>query len=370
MLIVALLGIGFYLFATTLVLQQFFTTPTHTPRRVLMAAWPAIILHMLALGMTIIQAQSVQNLSVINVASLVALLINIGLTIISQRQNSWILLPFAYAFAVVLLFSNSVTPSHYLTSLGDRPGLVIHIALALLSYAMMSIASLFALLQVYLNYQLKQRRKLNLHNVPPLLRIEKQLVRLLQIGGVLLTLSISSGFLFLDNMLAPSNLDKVGLSVIAWCIYATLLWGHYYRGWRGQRLTQQKKKPGRRPGSKKTGWNGTGRARLLGGANGLRHRGGCGSGGRSGRGGGGFRGGRGGGTGLRGGAAGLGLLLLDHGGAFADALAQVGEFGAPDAALAVHFDADHPRGVGREDALDPFAVADRSSRRWPVSRRR
>ncbi len=236
MLIVALLGIGFYLLATTLVLQQFFTTQTHTPHRVLMAAWPAIILHMLALGMTIIQAQSVQNLSVINVASMVALLINIGLTIISQRQNSWILLPFAYAFAVVLLFSNSVTPSHYLTSLGDRPGLVIHIALALLSYAMMSIASLFALLQVYLNYQLKQRRKLNLQNVPPLLRIEKQLVRLLQIGGVLLTLSISSGFLFLDNMLAPSNLDKVGLSVIAWCIYATLLWGHYYRGWRGQRL--------------------------------------------------------------------------------------------------------------------------------------
>ena len=237
MLIVALLGIGCYLFATTLVLQQFFTTQTHTPRRVLMAAWPAIILHLLALGMTIIQAQSVQNLSVINVASLVALLINIGLTIISQRQNSWILLPFAYAFAVVLLFSNSVTPSHYLTSLGDRPGLVIHIALALLSYAMMSIASLFALLQVYLNYQLKQRRKLNLQNVPPLLRIEKQLVRLLQIGGVLLTLSISSGFLFLDNMLAPSNLDKVGLSVIAWCIYATLLWGHYYRGWRGQPLS-------------------------------------------------------------------------------------------------------------------------------------
>ena len=236
MLIVALLSIGFYLFASVLVLQQFFSSQPHTPNRVLTAAWLAIILHLATLGMAIIQAQSVQNLSVLNVASSVALLINIGLTSISQRQNSWILLPFAYAFAMVLLFSNSFTPSHYLTSLGDRPGLVAHIALALLSYAMMSIASLFALLQVYLSYQLKQRRKLNLQNVPPLLTIEKQLVRLLQIGGVLLTLSISSGFVFLDNMLAPSNLDKAGLSIIAWCIYATLLWGHYQRGWRGQRL--------------------------------------------------------------------------------------------------------------------------------------
>jgi ABC-type uncharacterized transport system permease subunit len=24
--------------------------------------------------------------------------------------------------------------------------------------------------------------------------------------------------------------------MIAWCLYATLLWGHYHRGWRGQRL--------------------------------------------------------------------------------------------------------------------------------------
>lgn len=91
-------------------------------------------------------------------------------------------------------------PSTYLTNLNSRPGLVLHIALALLSYAMMSIASLFALLQLYLNYQLKQRRKLNLQNVPPLLSIEKQLVRLLQTGGLLLTLSISSGFIFLDNI--------------------------------------------------------------------------------------------------------------------------------------------------------------------------
>lgn len=236
MLMMALLGILFYLLATGLVLRLFFSAQTFTPKSALSVAWVAMAFHLAILSMTIMQAQSEQNMSVLNVASLVALLINLLLTSICQRLNSWVLLPFAYAFTVVLLFSTMFMPSAYLTSLNSRPGLVIHIALALLSYAMMSIASLFALLQLYLNYQLKQRRKLNLPNVPPLLRIEKQLVQLLQTGGVLLTLSISSGFLFLDNMLAPSNLDKVGLSVVAWCLYATLLWGHYRRGWRGQRL--------------------------------------------------------------------------------------------------------------------------------------
>lgn len=236
MLIVALLSIGLYLLTTGLVLRHVFNSQVQLLNRMLPSAWLAMVFHLAVLGMTIIQAGSAQNMSVLNVASLVALLINILLTTICQRQNSWILLPFAYVFSLVLLFSSMFMPSAYLTNLNSRPGLVLHIALALLSYAMMSIASLFALLQLYLNYQLKQRRKLNLQNVPPLLSIEKQLVRLLQTGGVLLTLSISSGFIFLDNMLAPGNLDKAGLSVIAWCLYATLLWGHYRRGWRGQRL--------------------------------------------------------------------------------------------------------------------------------------
>ncbi|MFB0975655.1 MAG: cytochrome c biogenesis protein CcsA [Tolumonas sp.] len=118
------------------------------------SAWLAMVFHLAVLGMTIIQAGSAQNMSVLNVASLVALLINILLTTICQRQNSWILLPFAYLVTVVLLAGSLFIPSHYLTSLSERPGLLIHIALALLSYAIMSIASLFALLQIYLNYQL------------------------------------------------------------------------------------------------------------------------------------------------------------------------------------------------------------------------
>jgi hypothetical protein len=54
----------------------------------------------------------------------------------------------------------------------------------------------------------------------------------------------------------------------------------------------------------------------------------------------------------------LGRLFLDQRGAFAEAFAQVGEFGAAHGARALDFNFVHARRVQRENALDAFAVAD------------
>lgn len=236
MLILALFVIALYLIATATTIKFCFSAQETQQRQILFPAILGMCIHALLLGMAIIRAEPEQNLSVLNVASAIALLINLFLTSMTRRQNSWILLPITYVFTSLILLSNIFIPHHYLTDIGDRPGLVIHIALALMAYALMSIASLFGLLHLYLNHQLKQRRKLQLANLPPLLSIEKLLVRLLQIGAGLLTASIATGFLFLDNLFSPNNLDKAGFSIIAWFLYATLLIGHHYRGWRGQRL--------------------------------------------------------------------------------------------------------------------------------------
>lgn len=236
MFIVALLVIAFYLVASVTTLKFCFSAQETKQSHIFIPSLLALILHLGLLSATIIRAEPEQNLSVLNVASAIALLINLFLLFITRKQNSWILLPIAYSFAAVVVLSNVFIPHHYLTDLADRPGLVIHIALALIAYAMMSIASLFGLLHLYLNHQLKQRRKLQVANLPPLLSIERLLVRLLQIGASLLTLSIGTGFIFLDNLFAPNNLDKAGFSIIAWLLYATLLVGHHQRGWRGQRL--------------------------------------------------------------------------------------------------------------------------------------
>jgi ABC-type uncharacterized transport system permease subunit len=39
----------------------------------------------------------------------------------------------------------------------------------------------------------------------------------------------------LDNIFAQHVLHKTILTILAWFIFGTLLIGHYWRGWRGQR---------------------------------------------------------------------------------------------------------------------------------------
>jgi ABC-type uncharacterized transport system permease subunit len=51
---------------------------------------------------------------------------------------------------------------------------------------------------------------------------------------VLLTAAIITGGIYVDNMLAQHLIHKTVLTLIAWAFFATLLFGHFYLGWRGQ----------------------------------------------------------------------------------------------------------------------------------------
>ncbi len=57
-----------------------------------------------------------------------------------------------------------------------------------------------------------------------------------QVGVILLTLTLCTGFIYMDNIFDKENIHKSVLSVIAWFVYITLLWGHFHGGWRGKRV--------------------------------------------------------------------------------------------------------------------------------------
>ena len=63
--------------------------------------------------------------------------------------------------------------------------------------------------------------------------MEALLFELLWVGEVLLTLSIMSGFIFLENIFAQHLVHKTVFSIAAWFVYAFLLMGKYKLGWRG-----------------------------------------------------------------------------------------------------------------------------------------
>jgi ABC-type uncharacterized transport system permease subunit len=64
--------------------------------------------------------------------------------------------------------------------------------------------------------------------------MEKLLFQSLRIGFYLLTLSLITGFIFIDDFFAQHLIHKTVLSLIAWTIFATLIFGRKVFGWRGK----------------------------------------------------------------------------------------------------------------------------------------
>jgi ABC-type uncharacterized transport system permease subunit len=53
-------------------------------------------------------------------------------------------------------------------------------------------------------------------------------------GFVLLSLALVTGALFLEDIFAQHLVHKTILSIVAWVVFAILLWGRWRFGWRGR----------------------------------------------------------------------------------------------------------------------------------------
>ncbi len=112
--------------------------------------------------------------------------------------------------------------------------IIAHILLSVFAYSLLIIATLQALLLAYQDHQLKHKHPTGLVRLlPPLQTMEALFFEILAAGELLLTLAIITGFLFLENMFSQHLVHKTILSIIAWVIYAILLFGHWRQGWRG-----------------------------------------------------------------------------------------------------------------------------------------
>lgn len=114
------------------------------------------------------------------------------------------------------------------------PGVAGHILLSILAYSFFTIATLQAAFLAFQNYQLRHHHPGNaIGRFPPLQDMETFLFELLWVGQILLTLGIVSGFAFIENLWAEGLPHKMFFSVLAWLVFAVLLWGRHRLGWRG-----------------------------------------------------------------------------------------------------------------------------------------
>ena len=112
--------------------------------------------------------------------------------------------------------------------------LQLHAWCALLAYATLAIAALLAIM-LWLQERALRRREFHgwLRALPPLVELETLLFRTIAVGFVLLTATLLTGVLFVENLLAQHLIHKTVLSVLSWLAFGGLLLGRWRYGWRG-----------------------------------------------------------------------------------------------------------------------------------------
>ena len=112
-----------------------------------------------------------------------------------------------------------------------------HLLIAMLAYSLFTIASLHVMLMAIIERRLHAGAvPPSLRNMPPLLTMETLLFRIIAAGFVLLTLTIGSGMLFSEELFGkPASFShKTVFGVLSWLIFAALLGGRWFYGWRGR----------------------------------------------------------------------------------------------------------------------------------------
>ncbi len=135
--------------------------------------------------------------------------------------------------ALSLIFKSSL--SHEVAKSLANPALEWHILLSLAAYSLFALAAIQAIVLAVQEKQLKQRHLAGLlRKLPPLQSMEATLFQLVSSGFILLSLGLVAGAFFVDNIFTQHLAHKTILSIIAWCVFALLLWQRWRNGLRGK----------------------------------------------------------------------------------------------------------------------------------------
>ena len=141
-----------------------------------------------------------------------------------------------FPMAVFVLVMSLVVPEETRIIHDHSWQMTTHIFTSLLAYSFLNIAAIQAIVLAIQDAGLRSRHTggFLLRSLPSLQSMENLMFQLIGAGLLLLTISLVSGFAFLENMFAQHLAHKTILSLLAWLVFTVLLVGRYRYGWRGQ----------------------------------------------------------------------------------------------------------------------------------------
>ncbi|MNN25740.1 Inner membrane protein YpjD [compost metagenome] len=192
----------------------------------------ALLAHAFGLRLLLLNNGALQ-LDFFNASSLLAAAV-IALTLLASLRipvENLLVLLFPLGSLTTLL---ALLPGGTTQPIVEEPGILAHILLSILAYGLLTIAVVQALLLLLQDRQLKNKHPSGIiRNFPPLQTMESLLFGFLWGGWSLLSLSLLSGWLFLDDLFAQHLVHKTLLACVAWVVFGVLLWGRHQLGWRG-----------------------------------------------------------------------------------------------------------------------------------------
>ena len=100
------------------------------------------------------------------------------------------------------------------------PGMLLHIGSSIVAYSILTLAAGQAALLALQDQQLRNHNMQGITRaLPPLQLMESMLFELVWVGVAVLTLSLLSGMVFMDNMFAQHLVHKTVLSLFAWFLF-------------------------------------------------------------------------------------------------------------------------------------------------------
>jgi ABC-type uncharacterized transport system permease subunit len=175
------------------------------------------------------------KLNIVNAVLLVSW-VSVLVVFLFKLKSHWVKIPLVIFVLYVFAFLDIKSDFAYHGYIEFSWQLDLHITLSMLSYSIFVVATLFAIsLMVYI-VKLRNSEFDSKHSLLSIIDEEKKLFNLISLGWLLLSTSLLSGVLFVEDFMSQHLGHKVLFSLLAWLLFGIVILGRLTKGWRGEKL--------------------------------------------------------------------------------------------------------------------------------------